>query len=202
MPCEPEELRHVPLFELLDEDEAQILAAQVEIRLFAPRQRIFKAGEAANHGYVMMAGKVRVTTTDEDHQEVIIDEPGHGDFFGFASMLQQTDHKTTAMAVDETRCLEVGRDDIAELLKRRPAAGLDMLTVQARQFHAAQKLVQTRIMRNPNEMIEEQTTFGEHIADAVARFGGSWSFIILFSIVLVVYSSINLLLGNKAWDPL
>ncbi len=32
MPCDPEELRHVPLFELLDEDEAQVLAAQVEIR--------------------------------------------------------------------------------------------------------------------------------------------------------------------------
>ena len=43
MPCDPEELRHVPLFELLDDDEAQVLAAQVEIKRFAQRQRIFKA---------------------------------------------------------------------------------------------------------------------------------------------------------------
>ncbi len=201
MPCDPEELRHVPLFELLDEDEAQILAAQVEIKRFAPRQRIFKTGEAASHGYVMMAGKVRVTTTDEEHQEVVVDEPGHGDFFGFASMLQQTDHLTTAMAMEETTCLEVGRDDIAELLKRRPMAGLDMLTVQARQFHAAQKLVKTRVMRNPNEVIEERTSFGESIADSVAQFGGSWAFIIVFGVVLVVYSSANIFLGNRAWDP-
>jgi len=201
MPCNPEELRHVPLFELLDDDEAQILAAQIEVRRFAPRQRIYKAGEPACHGYVIMSGKARLTTTDEDQQEVLIDEPEHGDFFGFASMLQQTEHHTSAMAMEETVCIEVGRDDIAALLTRKPMAGLDMLTVQARQFHAAQKLVRTRTMRNPNDVIEEESTFGERIADAVARFGGSWTFIILFGIVLIVYSTINVLLQNRAWDP-
>jgi uncharacterized membrane protein len=84
---------------------------------------------------------------------------------------------------------------------RKPMAGMDMLTVQARQFHASQKLVRSRAMRNPNEVIEEQSTFGQRIADSVARFGGSWSFIILFGIVLVVYSAINVVLQNRAWDP-
>jgi uncharacterized membrane protein len=56
-------------------------------------------------------------------------------------------------------------------------------------------------MRNPNDVIEEESTFGERIADAVARFGGSWTFIILFGIVLIVYSTINVLLQNRAWDP-
>ena len=50
-------------------------------------------------------------------------------------------------------------------------------------------------------MIEERSTFGERIADSVARFGGSWSFIILFAIILVVYSSTNIVLRNRAWDP-
>jgi len=201
MPCNPDELRHVPLFELLDDDEAAVLAAQVEIRRFAPRERIFKAGDPPTHGYVLMSGAARVTTMDEDQQEVVVDEPAHGDFFGFASMLQQTDHQTSAMAMEETVCLEVGRDDISELVLRRPMAGMDMLTVLARQFHDAQKLVRSRTMRNPNELIEEQFTFGERVADSVARFGGSWSFIILFGIVLVTYSSTNILLRQRAWDP-
>jgi len=148
-----------------------------------------------------MTGKAQVTTMDEDQQEVVVDEPMHGDFFGFASMLQESEHQTTAIALEETVCLEVGRDDIAELLKHRPMAGMDMLTVQARQFHATQKLVQNRVARNPNEVIEEQSTFGERIADAVAHFGGSWSFIISFGIVLVVYSAINTALQGRAWDP-
>ena len=201
MACDPEELRHVPLFELLDDEQAQILCARVEIRKFAARQRIFKEGEAPLHGYVMMSGSVRVTTTDEDKQEVVVDEPGHGDFFGFASMMQNANHLTSAMAVEETVCLEVGRDDIEELLRRSPEAGMAMLTMQARQFHSAQRLVRARIMRNPNELIEEKTTFGEGLADSVARFGGSWTFIILFAIVLIVYSAVNVVLGNKAWDP-
>jgi uncharacterized membrane protein len=201
MPCKSEELRHVPLFELLDDDEAAVLAAQVEVRHFAPRQRIFKAGDPSDHAYVIMSGKVRVTTMDEEQQEVVVDEPTHGDFFGFASMLQQIEHQTTAMAMEDSTCLEIGRDDLATLLTRRPMAGMDMLTVQARQFHAAQKLVRARVNRNPNDVIEERETVGERIADAVARFGGSWSFIILFSMVLVVYSSINVALKGRAWDP-
>jgi len=116
-------------------------------------------------------------------------------------MIQNTNHLTSAMAVEETVCLEVGRDDIEELLRRSPEAGMAMLTMQARQFHSAQRLVRARIMRNPNELIEEKTTFGEGLADSVARFGGSWTFIILFAIVLIVYSAVNVVLGNKAWDP-
>jgi CRP/FNR family transcriptional regulator, cyclic AMP receptor protein len=201
MACDPDELRHVPLFELLDDEEAQILAAQIEVRKFAPRQRLFKAGETASNGYVVMSGTVRVTSMDEDQQEVLIDEPTHGDICGFASMLQQTAHHTNAAAVDEVVCLEVGRDDIVKLLERRPMAGMDMLTVQARQYHATHKLVQSRTHRNPNEVIEEQSTFGERIADSVARFGGSWMFIILFAVVLIVYSSMNVALQGRAWDP-
>lgn len=201
MPCDPDELRHAPLFELLDDDEAGVLAAQVEVRRFAPRQRIFKAGEPANHAYVVLSGTVRVSTMDEDRQEVIVHEPQHGDVFGFASMMQQIEHQTTAMAMEEVVCLEVGRDDIATLLAHRPIAGMDMLTMQARQFHVSQNLVRSRANRNPNEVIEEQSTFGERIADSVARFGGSWSFIILFAIVLVVYSGVNIALKTSAWDP-
>jgi uncharacterized membrane protein len=201
MPCDPEELRQVPLFELLDDEEAQILAAQVEIRKFAARQRIFKCGEPALHGYVIVSGAATLTTTDEDHQEVVVDEPTHGDFFGFASMLEQGKHHTTAVAAEDTVCLEVGRDDIAALLIRRPMAGMDMLTVQARQIHAAHRLVSTRAARNPNEIIEEESTFGERIADSVARFGGSWTFIILFGVVLVAYSGLNIALQGRAWDP-
>ena len=56
-------------------------------------------------------------------------------------------------------------------------------------------------MRPPEEVIDEQETFAERIADAVASFGGSWTFIIIFIAVLLAYSSINIFLGHRAWDP-
>jgi CRP/FNR family transcriptional regulator, cyclic AMP receptor protein len=201
MSCDPEALKHVPLFALLDDEETAVLAGQVELRKFVPRQRIYKMGDAAGEAYVMVSGRVRVTTLDEDHQEVVVDEPSHGEFFGFASMLEQTPHQTTAIALEESQCLEVDRHDIAVLLQRKPMAGMDMLTVLGKQFHASQQLVRVRANRNPNEVIEEEATFGQRIADKVAGFGGSWTFIIMFLTVLVIYSSTNIILGRSAWDP-
>jgi CRP/FNR family cyclic AMP-dependent transcriptional regulator len=201
MACNPQILKQVPLFALLDEEESAVLASQVELRTFVPRQRIYKIGDPALRAYVMVSGRVRVTTVDEDHQEVVVDEPASGEFFGFASMLEQTPHQTEAVALEESECIEVDRQDIATLLQRKPLAGMDMLTVLGRQFHSAQQLVRVRASRNPNEIIEEEETFGERIADSVASFGGSWTFIIAFLAVLGAYSLTSIRMGSASWDP-
>src|SRR5271163_1395601 len=201
MPCDPTELKHVPLFALLDDDEIAVLAGQVDLKTFAARQRIYKMGDPGMHAYILLAGNVQVTTVDDDHQEVIVDQPGHGQFFGFASMLEQTPHQTSALATEESACVEISRDDIAILLQRKPMAGMDMLTVLGAQFHASQQLVRLRASRNANEVIEEKYTFGERIADDVASFGGSWPFIILVGVAFLIYTTINVALRSKAWDP-
>ena len=201
MSCGPDILRSVPLFALLDDEETAVLAAQVEVKNFGARERIYKRADPGGQAYVMLSGKVRVSTVDEDQQEVIVDEPARGEFFGFASMLEQTPHQTNAIALEETSCIEVSRDDIAVLLRRKPDAGMDLLTTLGRQLHATQALVRMRATRNANELIETEATFAERIADHVARFGGSWTFIISFGVLMVIYAFINIVLGLKAWDP-
>ncbi len=201
MACTPEVLRAVPLFATLDDEETAVLAGQVEMRHFAPRQRIYRMGDPGGRAYVVVSGRAQLTTVDEDHQELVVDEPTPGEFFGFASMLDQTPHQTDALAVEETVCLEVDRHDIAVLLERKPLAGMDMLSVLGKQFHASQQLVRLRSTRNINVVIEQESTFGDRIADGVARFGGSWTFIISFLAVLAVYTAINVRLGRSAWDP-
>ncbi len=166
MACNPEILRQVPLFALLDDEETCVLAGQVEVKKFAQRQRIYKIGDPGGQAYVMVSGSLRLSTIEE-----------------------------------ETVCIEIDRHDISILLERKPQAGMDMLTVLGRQFHASQQLVRLRASRNPNEVIEEEETFGERVADTVASFGGSWTFIIAFAIVLIAYSSTNVLLRHRAWDP-
>jgi CRP/FNR family cyclic AMP-dependent transcriptional regulator len=201
MICDASDLRHVPLFSLLDEDELCVLAGQVEIRHFAARQRIYKLGDMGNCAYILLEGAAQVSVVDEDAQQVVIHEPQHGEFFGFASMLDQVPHQTSAIAIEDSKCLEIDRHDIATLIEKKPMAGLDMMTVLARQFHAAQHLVKTRAMKNPNLVIDEKETTGEHIADRVASFGGSWTFIILFGFILFIYAGINIVLKGRAWDP-
>ena len=201
MACQPEVLKAVPLFSLLDDDETAVLAGQVEVKSFAARERVYKKGDPGGQAYITVSGRVRITTVDEDQQEVTVDETDKGEFFGFASMLEQTTHQTTAIALEETVCIEVSREDILILLQRKPHAGMDLLTTLSRQFHAAQQLIRLRAARNPNEIIEKKATFGERVADEVAGFGGSWTFITMFLAAMIVYASINIVLRERAWDP-
>jgi uncharacterized membrane protein len=201
MACNPAVLKQVPLFALLDDDETAVLAAQVELKTFVARQRIYKMGDPGGRAYVVVSGRVRVMAVDEDKQEVVFDEPSQGEFFGFASMLEQTSHQSEAIAMEETTCIEVDRHDILILLTHKPHAGMDMLSVLGHQIHAAEQLVRVRANRHPNEVIEEQATWGERIADAVANFGGSWTFIVMFGVFMLVYTSINVGLRKLTWDP-
>ena len=201
MPCDPAIFEEIPIFSLLDADERAVLAEQVELRRFAARQRIYRVGDPGAKAYVVTSGKVEVVVIDEDHQEVVLDTPTPGEMFGLASMLSATSHATTATALEDTTAIEVDRNDLSNLLQRKPMAGLDMLTMIGRHFRSAQDLVRARSARNPNEIIDEQLTFGQRVADSVARFGGSWAFIITFALILTVYTVVNIVLGGRAWDP-
>lgn len=61
---------------------------------------------------------------------------------------------------------------------------------------ARRTLVQDGAARFPGQL-----TFGERLADRVATFGGSWTFIILFGLTLTAWAAINLILGRRAFDP-
>ncbi len=78
MSCNPDVLKQVPLFALLDDDETALLAGKVELKTFLPRQRIYKMGDPGGRAYVVVSGSVRVTTVDDDQQEVVLDEPMAG----------------------------------------------------------------------------------------------------------------------------
>jgi len=200
MPCEPTLFEAIPIFSLLDAEERAVLAQHVEFRRFAARQRIYRVGDPGGRAYLVISGRVHVIVVDADHQEVV-DSPGAGEMFGLASMLSDSPHETSAIAQEETTAIEVDRTDLGELVQRKPMAGLDLLTMLARHFRAAQGLVRARAARNPNEVIEERLTIGDRLADAVARFGGSWTFIIMFSMVVALYSGLNAALAQRAWDP-
>ena len=201
MPCDAAVFSEIPIFSLLDGDERAVLAEQVELRRFAPRQRIYRTGDPGGKAFIVVKGRVEVAVIDEDNQEVVIDRPGPGEIFGLASMLAASPHLTTATALEETSAIEIDRHDLTALVQRKPLAGLDMLTMVGRHFQTAQELVRARAARNPNEVIEERLTLGDRLADSVARFGGSWTFIISFGVVLAAWVWTNVALASRAWDP-
>jgi len=196
----PELFNEVPLFELLDEDEKRVLAEQVSVRNFKKGQVIYQAGDAGGLAYLIQKGVVHVTIEDANQEAIIVDIADDGGLVGMSSLLAGETHQTTAVAMEDTTAIEIDRHDISALLQAKPLAGLDMMTIVEKQMRAVHELMRTRVARNVNEEIEEQETFGERIADSVARFGGSWGFVISFGVILLVYVTINTRLSNP-WDP-
>lgn len=56
-------------------------------------------------------------------------------------------------------------------------------------------------VENVNKVIEASSTVGQRAADAVARTMGSWSFIILQSILLTSWVVLNVVAVIRHWDP-
>jgi uncharacterized membrane protein len=52
-----------------------------------------------------------------------------------------------------------------------------------------------------SEVFDEKATFGQRLADTVAAFGGSWTFLICFAVVLLIWIVSNLALASSAPDP-
>lgn len=90
---------------------------------------------------------------------------------------------------------------VPELSERWFKRRAEMLT------HAQQRVLHSTahrepITRNTNDAVDEQSSFGGRLADAVARFGGSWGFILGFLFFLLLWVIANaFLLGREAFDP-
>jgi uncharacterized membrane protein len=196
----PDIFNDVPLFALLDADERQVLAQQVSARNFSQGETIFKAGDPGTHAYLVQYGRVNVAITDIADEEILLEVAETGDLLGMSSLLAQANHLTTAVVVEDTCAIEIDRGDISTLLTQKPLAGLDMMTMIEKQLRATQEIMRTRVSRNLNVEMAEAETLGDRLADGVAKFGGSWKFVISFGVIMAVYTLINIFIG-KPWDP-
>lgn len=201
MSCDPALLEESTLFSGLSPEELQVLAAEVEERQFAPFELIYRRGEFAGAAYVLLEGSVRLTIEDEDNLDVTVYEPVRGELFGFTSLLDDLPEDASAQAISPVRCIEVKRAALRELLTRKPEAGLRLLGMMGKYLRTTESLVRSRTTRSPNEILEQEVTTPERVADAVARFGGSWKFLGLFGGGMAAYIGVSVWQGPQGWDP-
>ncbi|NTA10442.1 DUF1003 domain-containing protein [Agrobacterium tumefaciens] len=57
------------------------------------------------------------------------------------------------------------------------------------------------ISADANAVFDERLTPGQRLADAVAKFGGSWTFILIFAALLAIWLSANIIAASNAFDP-
>ena len=201
MPIDPRVLRHAFAFQLLDDEELSELAAHVDEAAFAAGETIFQAGDPGGVMHVVLSGRVEVSIVDEDRQRVVLHTLGPGEMFGELSLFDGEPRSASVRTVEETRTFLIDREDLERLFARRPRAAIDVLAVLGRRLRATDQLLSQRVARNPNEVLDEKATIGDRVADGVARFGGSWSFIFSFAAFLVLWVLANTLLLLGRAEP-
>ncbi len=192
----------VPIFGLLDDEEREALSQMMNSRDFKKGETVFHYGDPGGEIFILRTGRVELFVENTDGEKIVLSENEQGDVIGELSFLDGGPRTATAVASEDTQMLVLDRVRLLDFIDKHPHAAMDVLTVIGRRLRATDELLRTQVSRNPNVEEEERLTIGQRIADKVASFGGSWTFIILFAVVLAVWVILNssALLSNH-FDP-
>ncbi len=195
-------LADVSIFRFLDDEERRTLAGLFEERALDVGETVFHAGEPGGDLFLVTSGRVNVFITSDTGEKIVLAEAERGDVFGEISLLDGGPRTASAVAVEATAALTLDRDRLLELVQRHPHVALDLLRVMGQRIRATDVLLRTGTTRNLNEEEEEQMDLGARVADRVASFGGSWTFITIFCVFLVAWIALNsILLARRPLDP-
>jgi uncharacterized membrane protein len=128
---------------------------------------------------------------DEDVKPVTLAELKNGEFFGELAVLDRGPRSTNATAISETTLHRLSSDDFQAFLMKHPDVAIDVICEIGARMRQTNTLVSQRATRNINVEMEERATIGQRIADRVASFGGSWTFIIIYVSFLVAWMGLN-----------
>jgi CRP/FNR family transcriptional regulator, cyclic AMP receptor protein len=188
---EADSLSRIPLFKRLTPEELEQLAKEVDQVKFDADETIFNEQDKGDALYVVEAGSVRIWVLDEDVKPVTLKELEPGEFFGELAVLDRGPRSTNATAIGETTLHRLSSDDFQKFLMSHPDIAIDIICEIGARMRQTNLLVSQRATRNINVEMEERATIGQRIADRVASFGGSWTFIIIYVSFLACWMALN-----------
>src|SRR6184192_1182610 len=196
-------LRHVPLFESLDDEAAAELCQLMESLDCKAGTSLFRAGDQGDAMYIIERGKVRICVRASDGKEVTLTELGRGDFFGDMALLNGQRRSADAVVADGARLAILSREHFLSFMRSSPDVALEMLTALANRLRHTDELLRRSATRNVNVEEAAQLTLADRASDVIAEFGGSWKFILaavfFFNVWVWVNASLQLL-GKTAFD--
>lgn len=201
MACDVAVLSDIKFFDLLGDEDRKDLASVIDYVKLAEGEPLFQAGWPGDSLYIVRSGAIELYVKDNVGEKIVLTTAQEGDMFGELALLDSGPRTATAVALTESELLALKRDGLLLLFQKKPDAALHMLAAMGTMTRKADELLRRRVTRNVNVEEEEHLTFGQRIADNVAAFGGSWTFIILFATFLLAWMGFNTYLASRAYDP-
>jgi len=188
---EADSLSRVPLFKRLSSQELEQLASGVDQVPYAAGETIFSEKDKGDALYVVESGTVRIWVLDEDIKPVTLAELKPGEFFGELAVLDRGERSTSATALVDTILHRLSSDDFQKFLMEHPDCAIDVICEIGARMRQTNLLVSQRVTRNINLEMEQKATIGQRVADKVASFGGSWTFIFIYVSFLLAWMAFN-----------
>ncbi|MCG2577132.1 Crp/Fnr family transcriptional regulator [Dechloromonas sp. XY25] len=126
-------LRNVALFSGLDDLELEKLSKVSGRKRVERGAFVVRAGESTDSLYVLLAGRAKVTNTDEDGREIILAWLGPGEFFGEMGLIDGSPRSANVVAAEACELLFLSKDAFQRCLQDN--------------FQVAQKLMKTLVLR-------------------------------------------------------
>ena len=188
---EAQSLARVPLFKRLGPQELEHLAEEIDQVNYPAGETIFHEHDRGDALYILEEGTVRIWVYDEDVKEVTLAELKPGDFFGELAVLDRGERSSSATAITDIHLHRLSSDDFQQFLIDHPETSIDVICEIAARMRQTNLLVTQRASKNINLQMDEQATFGQRVADKVASFGGSWTFIFIYGSALIAWMMTN-----------
>jgi uncharacterized membrane protein len=184
-------LAEVPIFALMDEEEHEALAEMMDCQDFPEGAFLFNYGDPGGEIFILRSGRVEVYVESTEGQKIVLAENEHGEVVGELSFLDGGPRTANCVAREPTQVLCLHRERLLDFIDKHPHAAMDLLTAVGRRLRLTDELLRTQVSRNVNVEEEERMTLGERVADKVASFGGSWTFISIFALTMAVWVALN-----------
>ena len=189
-------LSRIPIFEHLAPADHDTLAGLWHAREYEVGEILFRVGDKGDSMYVIQSGIVEINVPIQGpKKQMTVSVLHEGEFFGELSIIDGLPRTATAVAVERAHILEMKRNEFIKFLLDRPSVAISMVSVIGKRLRDTNELVQSLASKNVNEEMDERLSFGDRLADKIAEFGGSWTFIIIFMISLggwILLNSIQL----------
>lgn len=123
----PNILRRIPLFSSLKDDELEAIYKLSYIRKCTKDSIILLENEEGDTLFIIISGKVKVTTFSESGKEVIFSILNEGDFFGDMSLMDGKPRSATVISIEDSELRLLRRNDFIKLVEEHPGIALKLL---------------------------------------------------------------------------
>ena len=133
--------RKAPLFTALDDETALSLRASMDQVRIAKGSVLFSEGDAGDHLYVILEGKLKLGTSSGDGRENLLSILGPGEMFGELSLFDPGPRTSTATAVTDCRLLSLGHKQAIPWITAHPEVSLQLLARLAQRLRRTNEAV-------------------------------------------------------------